>query len=353
MQTAAPIVSPLADRDLLNYAYRFARDLGRKAQWSDVVGDPTLFRAAHSFTANYQGNFSWVQHVRDEMAHTGMLAPNAVPGVINSIYNESLAILRSRAGTVGTKRELPAAVAPSTGATLNVAQVADGRYRVVLQDATSIAVMLKGEIWKDEPESRGVFVLTGADQWFLCGKVLLSGEVTMWKKAADAAPRIREALNVLSNASDQIAFGIAYYIEGGECMFCHRNLDTEESLAVGYGPVCAKKQDLPWGKKAIPASVRIARAQLAANGQQPVAPKAEQVAAQPKRTPIVDDLTNVHRAIERENSVKRTKEIARVAQFGVQEDEIAAFDNNGHVARVNRSSAGYSAWIRHELGLDD
>ena len=32
------------------------------------------------------------------------------------------------------------------------------------------------------------------------------------------------------------------------CCFCHIQLDTAESLAVGYGPVCAKNYKLAWGK---------------------------------------------------------------------------------------------------------
>jgi uncharacterized protein DUF6011 len=31
------------------------------------------------------------------------------------------------------------------------------------------------------------------------------------------------------------------------CCFCGRNLDTAESNAVGYGPICAEKYGLPWG----------------------------------------------------------------------------------------------------------
>jgi hypothetical protein len=31
------------------------------------------------------------------------------------------------------------------------------------------------------------------------------------------------------------------------CCFCSHEIDTPESTLVGYGPVCAKKHDLPWG----------------------------------------------------------------------------------------------------------
>ena len=34
------------------------------------------------------------------------------------------------------------------------------------------------------------------------------------------------------------------------CCFCHKELTTKESLAVGYGPLCAEKLGLPWGETA-------------------------------------------------------------------------------------------------------
>lgn len=33
----------------------------------------------------------------------------------------------------------------------------------------------------------------------------------------------------------------------GRCVFCARTIRTNESLAVGYGPVCADRHGLPWG----------------------------------------------------------------------------------------------------------
>lgn len=34
----------------------------------------------------------------------------------------------------------------------------------------------------------------------------------------------------------------------GNCCFCSRELRTKESLAVGYGPICAERFGLPWGE---------------------------------------------------------------------------------------------------------
>lgn len=47
----------------------------------------------------------------------------------------------------------------------------------------------------------------------------------------------------LCTAEQAAAFGHLHHA----CVFCARRLDTPESTAVGYGPVCADKHGLPWG----------------------------------------------------------------------------------------------------------
>ena len=48
-------------------------------------------------------------------------------------------------------------------------------------------------------------------------------------------------------AADPAGVGALIGKRIGSCCFCARQLDTKESLAVGYGPVCADKYSLPWG----------------------------------------------------------------------------------------------------------
>ena len=33
----------------------------------------------------------------------------------------------------------------------------------------------------------------------------------------------------------------------GKCMFCRRLLTATNSITVGYGPICAERNHLPWG----------------------------------------------------------------------------------------------------------
>lgn len=57
-----------------------------------------------------------------------------------------------------------------------------------------------------------------------------------------------EALHEL--ASDPAGRTAAEGKATGSCCFCRRGLSTPESLTVGYGPQCADRFSLPWGKKA-------------------------------------------------------------------------------------------------------
>lgn len=347
MNTTAAPVSAAADRDLLRIAYNIGLGLreieNRKFEWEDVRDDTRLAQAARNFAATYCGDSDWVLKLQNEMAATGILPLRAMPGVLNTLMYEALK--RRTAAATPTQR------VERTVDALNIANVADGRYRVMLSDADSISVKIDTGIWDDEPKSRRISVLIGADDWMGFGKSLEDGSVRIWKKAADAAPRLRTALTVLAKASDQLAFGIAYYIAGGICMFCFRNLDTAESLEVGYGPVCAKKNGLPWGAVAIPASVRIARAQEAA---QPHITAVAAPKAQPKTQSTAVAPTRVaHATTAREIAAKKTTatELAEIERFGISEVDVDEIDDDGRVVSVRRNHPQRETFIRYALGL--
>lgn len=49
-------------------------------------------------------------------------------------------------------------------------------------------------------------------------------------------------------ATNPEAEAAAYGKLTGRCAFCNRSLTDERSTEVGYGPSCAKKWNLSWGK---------------------------------------------------------------------------------------------------------
>jgi hypothetical protein len=67
-----------------------------------------------------------------------------------------------------------------------------------------------------------------------------------------ASPRIGETAIALGAflaafAAEPAKIAAEHGHKTGSCCFCARGLTTAESLAVGYGPVCAGHYGLPWG----------------------------------------------------------------------------------------------------------
>lgn len=91
-----------------------------------------------------------------------------------------------------------------------------------------------GEIMVSDPEFGGAYY----------GRVDSNGG---FHAGRDDRAEVRELLSEL--ASDPAACAAKHGHLTGKCCFCNRKLDTADSTEVGYGPVCAEKFGLPWGKK--------------------------------------------------------------------------------------------------------
>jgi hypothetical protein len=79
------------------------------------------------------------------------------------------------------------------------------------------------------------------------GKLMRSGEIHWYSK--DHAERTDVQAMVEKFAKDPVKVSADYGKLNHNCCYCSKALDTVESLDVGYGPVCAKHFDLPWGGK--------------------------------------------------------------------------------------------------------
>ncbi len=248
-----------------------ANGLGRKFETFDIT--PELTAIAREYLAAYQGNFSFLLDLRAKSAR-GLSAGQA-KGVLNCL----LADLRRSAPK--------AAAAPA--AVLNLAAIPDGRYRVVdgLDGSSTTAVRLVKATWAtDKPAGTRSIAIRSAEGWTNLGFVSPEGEISLWRKAEAFKARVLASLAILAKADDTLVYGLAYAMEGSECYICGLELDTAESLSVGYGPTCAKNRGLPWGAKAVPAQVLLARAQ--ASGASPVElAQAERAAAAAKAQSLV------------------------------------------------------------------
>lgn len=81
---------------------------------------------------------------------------------------------------------------------------------------------------------------TGRRDFF--GRVHKDGRFEEYSAAPDG---LRAILNRF--AMDPAGVAAEYGRLTGRCCFCHIRLCDERSTAVGYGPTCASKWELPWG----------------------------------------------------------------------------------------------------------
>lgn len=77
-------------------------------------------------------------------------------------------------------------------------------------------------------------------EWGEDGSLVTAGSVG-W----DIAKGFINKLSQETKATPEQAAAFGHLV--GRCCFCSHAIDTPESTAVGYGPVCAGKYDLPWG----------------------------------------------------------------------------------------------------------
>lgn len=84
----------------------------------------------------------------------------------------------------------------------------------------------------------------GDNKWY--GAVSPSGT---WTPSKSVTPELRSiiARTLTAFSNDPKHAAMTYGHMSSNCCFCNKQLDTKESVAAGYGPVCADKWGLPWG----------------------------------------------------------------------------------------------------------
>ena len=250
----------MPDRDLLNYAYLQGTALGRKFDASDVTRDAKLTQAARLYAATYKGTFEYMRDMAHAVTVFGQLTPAQAKGTLNCLMADA----RHRLEAKHAVKPVTVADVIASARFAGLSKVVPGRYRVEMPTGT-LAVLI--EPARDERKGMAIKTRT-ADMWLFQGTVSRTGVPDLLRRAPALLPA---ALDVLRNADNALVYGLSYAMHGSQCFICGRALDTAESLSVGYGPVCADKHGLPWGAKAVPAKVLLARA---GQVQQPAAPVA-------------------------------------------------------------------------------
>lgn len=115
------------------------------------------------------------------------------------------------------------------------------KIRLWLESGEKIVLAVAG----DRSRYTGSVMLTDGQpfgQNIYYGRIAPTGEVF-------AAPAMRDdVLSLLREfAANPSKIGATIGRRMGACCFCSRTLTTNESLHVGYGPVCAENYGLDWG----------------------------------------------------------------------------------------------------------
>lgn len=86
----------------------------------------------------------------------------------------------------------------------------------------------------------------GSNKWY--GRVTPEG---VWTPSNQVTDELRTLISrtLRSFSKDAKHAAMSYGHMSSNCCFCNKQLDTKESVAAGYGPVCADKWGLPWGDK--------------------------------------------------------------------------------------------------------
>lgn len=250
-------------RALFNAAYRQGVALGRKFEAQDMTIE--LRQAALQYAATYQGDFPYMVEMASQTL-SGGLTDGQSKGVLNCLMADAKRRLASRAPRATSES---ASQAPQHQ---YLTSVPDGRYRVTLVDGEHLAVRIE-KVSKDSSLPQGTRVISTriGEDWLGRAAITPDGEFRLWKSAqGELRDRLSNAVEILdsSEAKDGwLIAGLAFAQAGSQCFFCGRDLDTPESLLVGYGPTCADKHGLPWGDKATPAAVLLARAEAEKAGE--------------------------------------------------------------------------------------
>jgi len=229
--------------------------LGRKFDGVDIREHAWLQLVAYQYAATYHGTFEFMVDQRNRLADGWSLS-----------FSQSAAVLNCAAAD--WRRARPAAAQFGLP---NVADVPSSRYRVVQPDGKSLSVRLDHAKWaQDKPEgTRALYYLGQGAEWQFAGFIDPAGSVRLIGREQRMAKSLTAALDVLTQSVREgrwLVHALAFSLEGSVCCFCGRELDTAESISVGYGPVCAAKYGLPWGEIAEPASVVLARDAMAHGG---------------------------------------------------------------------------------------
>lgn len=173
---------------------------------------------------------SFAASLLDQHARRGDLSPKQWPWVEKLVQRATAADKpRERIGDLSAIMALFAKAAAS---------LKHPKVILALPEGTEIKLTIAG----DRARHPGTINIVERGGEFF-GRIMLDGSL----QSRDTAPASLPGL-LRDFAANPAGMAAAYGHATGCCCFCARDLTDARSVAVGYGPVCAEKFDLPWGE---------------------------------------------------------------------------------------------------------
>lgn len=126
----------------------------------------------------------------------------------------------------------------------------------------------------------------GRNQWF--GRISTQGTLTMPNYMQKHGEELQYELDKFQ--LDPAKYAECYGKATANCMFCHKELTAQQSVAVGYGPTCAANYGLPWGEIDKETAKKMSSLQLEMPTGQCIADREieQQIATNPQPTVTAD-----------------------------------------------------------------
>lgn len=232
-------------RDILAVEYREA-----KLTDDDIDLDSGQPSAAIAWMLGYDGTFEYVHDVRRRWLRYGTIRVAGIRGLLNTLRAE---VLRDPAYQPFEAEPEPvqAAAFKAVIDLLTMAQEKGLKKPRLHLNSHGSRITIKpapatgrnaGSYYVTAYWQRAWRADDGGGEAEYYGKIDAAG-------TADAKLQASPVYEVLQDmARDPLAFAVRQGRETICCMFCGRDLDTTESRTVGYGPICARRFGLPWGR---------------------------------------------------------------------------------------------------------
>ncbi len=218
----------------------------RMAQTADRYIDddmtPSLLMTANNWAASYTGTFEYVVDIRNRMRAGKYPSVAQLRGIANCMLAEERRNIAASAPALTTDGNYKAIVEfmanvplqyPKLRMAFEGTAIRLSRAGKASKYAGAVNVTAEDETWNDRD---------GRMERRWLGRIELDGKLTAGKGMTNVIIGMLDAL-ALNPAEVAAAYGKLT----SRCCFCGKELSTDESLAVGYGPDCADHFGLPWG----------------------------------------------------------------------------------------------------------